>query len=124
MFLICSDDCGDEDVLEGIAYHDSGLICYTTGLNDFKNVGGLCRELQDGRFFIKYKDGDDVVLRADREGNELVFYYAVDDFWCVSTSFLGLMIFLQKKGCHLTVSKLEIAKMFVNTSLFEQPYSN
>ncbi|WP_418135389.1 hypothetical protein AB9R83_11255 [Oceanimonas smirnovii] len=124
MFLICSDDCSEKDILEGVAYHNAGLIFYTSGLDSFKENGGLCEDLQEGRFFIKYSDGNEIVLRADREGNELVFYYAVDDFWCVSTSFLGLVIFLQKKGCYLTASKLEIAKMFINTSFFEQPYNN
>ena len=64
MFLICSDDCSEKDILEGVAYHNAGLIFYTPGLDSFKENGGLCEDLQEGRFFIKYSDGNEIVLGA------------------------------------------------------------
>lgn len=126
MYLISSCDFREtnDNVLEGVAYHSSGLLFYTSGLKAFESSGGKCKDLQEGRFLIKYKDKDDFVLRTDSEGNELAFYYSSGDFWCVSNSFLGLVAFLEKKSYRLTASRLELAKMFVNTSLFEQAYSN
>ncbi|WP_324044009.1 asparagine synthase (glutamine-hydrolyzing) [Aeromonas dhakensis] len=125
MIIISSETNNNEcDILDGVAFHKSGVVCYNNGLEEFKKHGGSCSELIQGRFFIKYCDGDNTIIRTDEDGKELVFYYSDGDFWCVSTSFLGMLWFLKEKGMHLTASKLELAKFFVNTSLFEQPYNH
>ena len=123
MVLIDSDKEHCSDILEGIAYHESGVVCYSEGLSLFLRDGGECDSLRHGRFFIKYKANNKVVIRTDDEGNELIFYYKNNSYWCVSTSFLGIVEHLSSKGFELSASKLEFAKMFVQTSLFEQPYN-
>lgn len=124
MILISSDMVDDVgDILEGVAYIDSDVICYTHGLGSFKAGGGSLDKIVKGKFFLKYLDGNDTIIRTDEDGNELVFYYSTADFWCVSTSFFGMANYLSKRGCQLTASKKELAKLFVSTSLFEQPYS-
>lgn len=124
MFLLDSKNNEESnDVLEGIAYNEADLVLYTEGLEEYKKSGGLCSELQSGRFIIKYKNNEDTIIRSDEVGNELLFYYTSDDFWCISTSFLGLAMYLKNNGYKLTASRLEMAKFFVNTSLYEQPYN-
>lgn len=125
MFLLSSEENIDkQDLLEGIAYNKADLILYTEGLTAYKKEGGLCSELKSGRFIIKYRDNNNIIIRTDEIGNELLFYYTNENFWCVSTSFLGLAWYLKDKGYKLTASKVELAKFFVKTSLFEQPYNN
>lgn len=113
-----------EDILDGVAFHESGVVCYSNGLEQFKKEGGLCSELVQGKFFIKYNENGNTIIRADEDGKELIFYYAKNEFWCVSTSFLGMIHLLKEHNIPLTTSRIECAKFFVNTSLFEQPYNS
>ncbi len=126
MFITSSENYNiEEEVLEGVAYgQNSELILYSEGFEEYKKKGRCGADLRNGRFIIKYKDDGRTIIRTDEFGNELLFYYKNGDFWCVSSSFLGLALYLNEKGESLTASKLELAKLFVRTSLFEQPYND
>lgn len=122
--FLCSDtvhECGD--LLEGVAYHPEGLVFYSSGLQEYKDSGGDLNHLNEGRFVIKYRRGDLDFIKSDKDGNELVFYYSDEKYWCISSSYLALVLSLKRKNIPITVSKLELSKVFIQTSLFEQPYN-
>lgn len=125
MFFLSSNSSSDiGDVLEGVVYHSDGLVFYSSGLKNYKESGGDIESLQAGRFVLKYKKNNNEIIRADRDGNELIFYYSSADFWCVSSSYLALVVYLKKNKIPVVVSKLELSKIFIQTSLFEQPFTD
>lgn len=123
-FLSSKSDENLGDILEGVAYGSDGLVFYSSGLKEYAASGGDVESLRSGRFVVKYKKDNYKIIRADKDGNELIFYYANDDFWCVSSSYLALIVYLKKNKIPVIVSKLELSKLFIQTSLFEQPYND
>lgn len=122
-FLSSKSNKNTGDMLEGVAYAPDGLVFYSSGLRKYKESGRDVESLKSGRFVIKYAKDNCEIIRADRDGNELIFYFSNSDFWCVSSSYLALIIYLKNNNIPVVVSKLELSKVFIQTSLFEQPYN-
>ena len=82
-FLSSKSDENLGDILEGVAYGSDGLVFYSSGLKEYAASGGDVESLRSGRFVVKYKKDNYKIIRADKDGKELIFYYSKYEFLCV-----------------------------------------
>ncbi|WP_396621504.1 hypothetical protein [Marinobacter sp. W-8] len=93
-FVIEKDDVFDSmpDSLHGYAVLADSLVFGSKGLLDFKtkNPGFSSRQLKDGRFSAIVREGDEIVVKVDSTGQEILYLFQKNDDWIVSNSFLTL----------------------------------
>ncbi|WP_334030933.1 hypothetical protein [Alteromonas sp. P256] len=82
--------------LYGYALTDTAVIFGTKGLQSYLLKSGSIN-IREGRFAGVFVDTDNVIIRADNTGQELIYYYTNGDDWSVSNSFYYLVAEVKKR---------------------------
>jgi hypothetical protein len=81
----------------GYAFDDCSIIFGQDGLNEILDRKNLNPFELEGRFAGLFRGGLKSVIKTDKTGQELLFYYNQNDYWAVSNSFFLLLKHIAQK---------------------------
>ena len=80
-----------ESRLLGYAHSDDALVFGTSGLRQYIASGNEVSTLTEGRFVGIFQQRQQLTIRTDATGQELVYLYQSGDDWAISNSFMLLL---------------------------------
>ncbi|MFD1215443.1 hypothetical protein [Microbulbifer celer] len=100
---------------DGIFYTHDSIGVGQAGLADFLSKNSLYSldDLSEGRFWLLYRKNNTYKVCADDCGQEVIFYYHVDNIWAFSNSFLALVEHLTAHDVKLHLNPGSAASFFL-----------
>lgn len=112
------------NLFSGIALSEKAIVRTQKGFSEYVDSDEDPNDFIAGKYaYSLWVAPEEKVVRADSEGQEVIYYYNDGDFWAYSNSFYVLVWYLVKSGINLELDFTALAQFVVSAAALDQPIS-
>lgn len=105
IYLFGSDNFPSSNYFDGYCFYENNYINSSDNAEDVIFAKKSIPPHLDGCYVSIIKKRDELVIGCDFNGFKKLFYYYIDDFWCVSNSLLTLAEYVVEKRKKLSINR-------------------